>query len=100
MVMTILVDVVKPVRIAEPAHLDIAALAVAPRRSGCTRGGEPRPDPAVGDRPLQQRFPIERFEDLERWIVERSAKMRTEMAAEGAMWAALGRALEGERGFA
>ena len=84
MVMTVLLDAVEPVRIAEPAHLDVAALAIAPGGSDCTRGGEHRPDPAVADRPLQQRFPIERFEDLERWIVERSAKVRREMAAEGA----------------
>jgi len=81
--MTILIGVVEPVCIAEAAHLDIAALVVAPEGSGCRRGGEHRWNPAVRDSPLQQRFPIERFEDLERWIVERSAKVRRQMAAQG-----------------
>jgi hypothetical protein len=89
MVMTILVDVVEPVRIAEPAHLDVAAPEVAPGSSDCTRGGEYRPP--------QQRFPLEWFEDVERWIVERSATVRKELAAQGATWTAPGRALEGER---
>jgi len=97
MVMTILVDVVEPVRIAEPAHLDVAAPEVAPGSSDCTRGGEYRPDPGAGDRPPQQRFPLEWFEDVERWIVERSATVRKELAAQGATWTAPGRALEGER---
>jgi hypothetical protein len=54
-------------------------------------------DPTVGDRPLQPCFPIERFEDLERWIVERSAKVGREMAAQGATWTAPARAPENER---
>ena len=95
-VMTVLVDAVEQVRIAEPVPLDAAVPAVVPGSSGCPDGAEHRPDPAVGARPLQQRFPIERFEDLERWIVERSAKVRSEMAAQGATWTVPDRAPEAE----
>jgi hypothetical protein len=91
-------NVVELVRIADPAHRDVAALGLAPGSSHCTRGDERRPEPAAGDGPLQQCFPIERFQDLEQWIVERSAKVRREMAAQGATWTAPGRASEGERG--
>ena len=96
-VMTVVADVVDPFCIAEPAHLDVAPLAVAPKGSDRTRGGDHRPGSAVTDRLIQQRFPIERFEDLERWIVERSAKVRGEMAAQGATWTVPVRAAEGER---
>lgn len=94
--MSVLVDATEPVQIAKPAHLDIATLAVAPGSSHCTRGGE-HADPAVASRPLQQRFPIERFEDLERWIIERSATVHSQMAAQGATWTVPGRAPKGER---
>ena len=87
-------------RIADPAHRDVVARAVAPGGSDDPRGCGHRSEPAVADELLQQRFPIERFEDLERWIVERSAKVRRQMAAQGATWTAPGRALEGERRLA
>jgi len=87
-------------RIADPAHRDVVARAVAPRGSDDPRGCVHRSEPAVADELLQQRFPIERFEDLERWIVERSAKVRRQMAAQGATWTAPIRALEGERRLA